>query len=384
MKVSARGIVVAAAVMACAGRNRPQEASTPTARPAPVVPTQPQGAPPRLLATIDVDGATFEVYAATLPDGGACWTYVSRGLAQAGRPELVMTVVARTDEDITRPPQESIAFLSAAAAVPASGAALTTWSWRELAPGLFGRDDLMAVAAVPARAPEGIAVPAGALTLVPLTHDELTVIQAHGVPRVANMLAWAQRQHPAPWWIERDRPTVVTEAQFAREAWGTTTARYEAGITLLLDVHGEPVLLPRSRKAPGGWYLEGTWRLRVTPASAAVLADYLKRLSVRSSTTIALAPDELSRASFVWIPGPGGPGGPQLFGNKTESQPAVVLVGFVPMKVHTGAQLFDDGVIIWLSWDQRDALVSALTSGQDVTIEPATEGMTPWRLEWKR
>lgn len=375
-------VALVAPAPGCTGRGTAAGTEAPAApapAPAPVTepaaPARPDAA--RLLQTVELDGRPLAVYAATLPGGRACWTYVTRGHTPH---ELVVTVAARDGEDRELPPEDALGFLRAATAVSAGTVALTPWSWRELAGGAFGRDDLTGVAAVPARGPAGVDLPAGAVTLLAVTQDELALVRVHGVPRLAAMLARTQR-YPASW-IDRDRSSLVTSTELGRDVLSRSVGAYEEGITAFLDVGDEPALLSKPPHAPGGWYLDGTWRLRVTPAAAPRLIDYLRRLSPRSLTTIAIAPDELAGGVFAWAPGEHGP---QLVrGAGAELRPAATLIGFVPRKVHTGAQLVDDAVMIYLSLEQRDAVVAALTTGQDVTIEPPTPGMTPWRLEWNR
>jgi TPR repeat protein len=271
--------------------------------------------------------------------------------------------------------------MKAAISPGADGSHLVAWSWRELGAGLFGREDVVGIAAVPARARDGIVPPEKALALFPLTREELGIVRAQGVPRVTTMLAHAQHVHPTPWWIDRDRASVATVAQHDREPWIMMPGAFKPGITAFLDIPGDPVFVRKKPGAPGGWRFEGTWRLRVTPEAATALAEHFERMSPRGTTAIAMAPDDLSGSTFVWIPG----GGPALArGTSMETRPAAVLLSFIEKRVKMGAELVDDGVVIFLSKEDRDAVIAALRNGADVEIEPPTEGMMPWRLEWNR
>lgn len=382
MKSLTHAIAVLAVISGCAGAARTSNAAQPAGPTATSKPSDTDDSA-TLLGTRVVDGVSVDVYAAKLPSGDACRTYVTRGRRSQGSPDFIVTLAnpGATGGDAA----EALAMpiMKAALASKHRGTELTAWTWFETDPGILGRDDMSGVAALPARAPAGIELPFGALTLFPLTRDEVAIVKFHGVPRIATMLARTQREHPAPWWIDRNRTTVATVEQHKREAWILWSTSFQPELTAYLDVAGPPVLLPSSPGAPGGWYLEGTWRLRVTPTSAPVLADHLERLPLRTRDGgFAMAPDELSNDTFVWVHDGGGP--QLVLGGEDVRRPAVVLISFYVFNAQTGAQLVDEGITVFLSDDQRKAVVTALRTRTDVTIEPPSKGMMPWRLEWKR
>jgi hypothetical protein len=248
---------------------------------------------------------------------------------------------------------------------------------------MFGRDDLIGIVAIPAVSTmTAVDLPADALSLLVLTTDELTGAKTYGVPRLAAMLAHREGDARATW-VDRDRAPMLAAQQVKHSGWWAGAPTPLLGVTARLDVNGRPVELPQRANILGSHAssLDGTWIVRVTPDQTADLVDRLRHLS-RFFKSASIRPDPESGARFVWRPEEDG--FEIVVTNPARTQPAASLIGFGGDSSKRGAQLVEDGVAIYLSYEQRDALVTALSTGGAFAVEEPSAGLMAWRLEWAK
>jgi hypothetical protein len=375
------GVLAMLALAACAARATPPAATRASESPAPE-PAAPAGPAVPAVTRIEIaGGVSVAIHPGALAEGVAGWTLVTNGVAATHGHELVLALAARLHDAPGSVPTDAVDLLREL--TEASGLVLEPWSIVHWTVGAFGRDDLVGIVAIPAvTGMPDVELPAGALTLIVLTRDELDVAKTYGAPRVAAMLAH-RLGHAFATWVDLDRRSLLTPEQVKRSAWWSRMPTPLPGVTSRLDIDGPPAHLPRSGRIIGShaMSLDGTWIVRVTPEGATELAERLRHVG-RIFKAYSIRPDAEAGARFVWQPERDG--FELVVATPSRTQPTVSLIGFGVDRSARGGQLAEDGVSIFLSYPQRDALIAALISGGDVAIEAPSAGLMPWRLEWAR
>jgi hypothetical protein len=383
MKRHLAGVLAMSALVACATRATPPAAPTPPpappAAPAPAAAPAPT-APP--VTRIEVaDGVTVTIHPGGLAPGVSGWTLVTHGLATTHQRELVLALAARRYDSLGSVPTDAVDLLRDLAT--ASGLRLEPWSVVHWTGGALRRADLVGLVAIPAvTGMPDLELPPDALSLLVLTSAELDVAKTFGAPRVAAMLAH-QLGHAFATWVDLERSAMLAPEQVKRSAWWARMPTSLPGVTARLEVDGTPERLPRSGRILGShsMSLTGMWVVRVTPDAAADFAERLRHVG-RTFKAYSIRPDAEAGARFVWRPERDG--FELVVGTPSRTQPTVSLLGFGADASARGGQLGEDGLAIYLSYAQRDALIAALVSGADVTIEAPSAGLMPWRVEWVR
>lgn len=355
------GFVIGAS---CAGSATPR---SPTTTSPATIATAP--APVRPIITVTArPGLTVQVYAGRIDAGTRCWTFVTRGRADRGQRELVLSVVRRALDRERQPPADAFRLLAELAAAPdvAAGSAHTL-----ARPGL-GRRDLVAVIAIPAHAPPEVPLPADALTLVPATAAEAALVRQLGATRWTAMRAWRAGVVDAPWWFDRDRPATLTDDDLTRTAWRDAVAARAGELTAAVVLDADP---------PPHAQLAGTWHLGVPRADAPAFAAALAPVG-DAPVLFALAPDPAATARLAWVPGqtsapvvarPPGADAPRVAAN---------LLAVRVDAARRGVLLLEDGLVLFLSPAQRDAVVAALQRGDAPTSgAPTSAPLMPWQID---
>lgn len=313
-------------------------------------------------------GLAVQVYAGRVDAGTLCWTFVTRGRASHGQPELVLSVVRRTLERERQPPADGFRILAEIAASPdvAAGTA------HALAQPAFGERGRVEVIAVLADAPPAIPVPAGALTLMPATTAEAALVRQLGAARWTAMLAWRTGSVDVPWWFERDRPATLTDDDVTRTAWRDAVAVHAGDVTAAVVLDADPP--PRAQ-------LAGTWHLGVSRRDAGAFAAALAAVG-DAPVLFALAQDPAATARLAWVPGQAS--APVVARARTTGAPRVAanLLAVRVEEGRRGALLLEDGLVLFLSPAQRDAAVAALQRGVAPTSgTPTSAPLMPWQID---
>lgn len=317
------------------------------------------------------DDVALEVRRAPGPGGATCWVLTTRGRAAHDQHELVYAVRATPSD--AAPPPAAVALVGEldAALADAPG---TAWTIQPRA-----ADAGDAVMVVPAIAPPAVALPADALALLPVTADERAVATRLGVARVAGWLAHATGQAPRAWCDDPARAVAIPTAEAPQTAWTYDDVTPFAGLTVELETAGPPVADPRRSRAsgPNSFSFDGVWRLRVSRAAAPALAAKVRRIARQPSEPVSLAVAD-DAAVFVWAPGEAGP---VIVGDAAPGRTAVALLVFQRDPSWRGGSLEEDGLSLYLSGAQQDALAAALEHGGALTSEPPSAAFMPWSLE---
>jgi hypothetical protein len=359
-RLVAMGLLKASAVVilfaaACGAVSRPAPAPPAPAIAVTAAPPRPARVPvpARLLETVDaaLGGIRIAVHAGEVFDGRRCWTFVTEGLVRRDHPELVLSILMRDGDDPALYPTSVVLLLSALGAMVPDQQRFDPWNSATLGTGLFGRDDVIGIAAIPAEGPSGLDLPDPAVSLMPLTRDETEVARRYGAGRVAGMLGKRERFFPTVWWFDRDRPTVIADEDVGKSALADLTGKRWRGITILLDL--------ADTMSFHGFLL----RVRVQPHAVPDLVRLLRTAGPGGGTALLLlGPDELAGTRMVWEPGEELPAG--IFGppsRRASGNHLVLAVGGVDVL----PRILEDGVLVRMTLAERDALVAALEAGRD-------------------
>lgn len=151
-------------------------------------------------------------FVARLVDAGT--TFVTRGLAASGHPELALVLLRApaafpTDEAMSSAVEAMTAFLREMARMVIGGTKVSEGSSLSLANGLVAPHLQGLVWVKPPRLLTDPSVPAGALVGVPLFHDELELARETSTHRVLARLGMVAREFPFPPWLDAMRGSVA-------------------------------------------------------------------------------------------------------------------------------------------------------------------------------
>lgn len=357
------GFAITASCAAGSATTRPPPA--PTAPP----PVATAPAPARLITDVTaLPGLAVRVYAGRVDAGTLCWTFVTRGRASRGQPELVLSVARRAVDRERQPPPDAFRILAEIAARPAVDAGTA----HALTRPALGRRDLVEVIAVAAQAPPEVPLPARALTLLPATAAEAAVVRQFGAARWTAMLGWRAGSVEVPWWTDRDRPPTLSDDDVPRTAWRDVAAARAVDLTASVVLDANP---------PPGAQLAGTWHLGVPRAQARDLAAALAAVG-DAPVLFALVPDPDATARLAWVPGQAS--APVAARTPTAGAPRVAA-NLLAVRVEDGRRgvlLLEDGVVLFLSPAQRDAAVAALRRSEaPASGLPTSASLMPWRID---
>lgn len=334
-----------------------------------MVPAATAPAPARPITDVSaLSGLAVQVYASRVDADTLCWSFVTRGRASRGQPELVLSVVRRTLDRARQPPADGFRILAEVAARPAVDAGTA----HALTRPALGRRDLVEVIAVAAAAPPEVPVPAGALTLLPVTAAEAAVVRRFGPARWTSMLGWRAGSVDVPWWVDRDRPATLVDDDLTRTAWRDAVAVRGAALTAAVVLDANP---------PSRAQLAGTWHLGVPRAQARDVAAALAAVG-DAPVLFALVPDPDATARLAWVPGQAS--APVAARASAAGAPRVAanLLAVRVEEGRRGALVLEDGVVLFMSPAQRDAAVAALRRGEaPASGAPTSASLMPWRID---
>lgn len=338
--------------------------------------------PARLVKTIDgARGTTIHVYLGRIYDGTPVVTLVTEGLTAFDHPELLLSVTARSKDELGQVLPGALSLVQGLTASVPAQVRLDPWMSASLGSGVLGRDDLVGLAAVPAEAAPGVVVPARAVALLVLTRAETEAARRFGAARVAAMIGQRYRYYPTAWWLDVDRPTVVGDADLDTTVLAGREWPRLAGLHYVYELAAAPTPTSTTAGLPeGSAPMRGRVHLRLTAAAATALGDGLRGAPASTAAFALVAPDDSAGARAVWKPGADrlevitGPGlADTITGN---------FVGVIVDDGRHGARLFEDGLVIAVSPAERDRLVGALGRGGRFAPDPPTDELAPWQLEW--
>jgi hypothetical protein len=199
------------------------------------------------------------------------------------------------------------------------------------------------------------------------------------------MLGRHYRFYPTAWWLDRDRPSVITRAQLASTGLAGMRGSRVVGITTVLEMGSAPLETGAPDKCglrDANLAMSGaTLHVRVTPETAGDFTKTLRSMGPGDTVLALLAPDPLAGGRFAWVPGAKSPQvitGPGFTGRVTGSFLAIGIAARA-----TTATLAEDGAILFLTPAERDAIVTAIDAGRDHR-RPAAGDSVAWAIELVR
>jgi hypothetical protein len=285
------------------------------------------------------------------------WSYVTEGLVANGQKEAVFTVAIDPGTDPGRFPTDPLRFASTLMKLAGEGRRVDAGGITELGgSGFMGRRGLTYVVAQPL---DGVPLPANALAVIALTAEEIEVLKVCGQTRVLTALGQAYRHYPFPPWMDRRRGTVISP----QSTYGT-------------------MLLGMTRVAvPGSVRIEGTTiLLRLRPEAAPLLGAPLARVPVTAPLALTTEIDPASDGCFTWQAGQRAPAAITPPGSRAQ-RPSGCFLGFIPEQYQDGGQLFEDGMMMYVTTRGMDAIRRALATAQPLSI-PAYGGKLGLVIEW--
>ena len=281
-------------------------------------------------------------------EDSSCWTYLSEGMSRHGQAELVLTVKSAAEDDaggLLRHPLELMKVLYERAA---AGGQTTVGDYTELgSDGLFGRADLRGVCYVPAQALANGPDVSGALALLVVTADELELVRAVGIQRVAARLGQGHRYFPFPPWLDRERPSLVVAGELRQTILAGVASLWVPGAEVVMTAGTVVLSIPRAQAERA--------RRALTGLSADAAVAFL-----------CLAGPDAS-AALVWRPGQPNAQAYSSPGADT-SRLAGAFCLLVPEQDADGAQLVEDGFAVTACDETWRRLRGALLSGDPLEI----------------
>jgi hypothetical protein len=287
-----------------------------------------------------------------------CWSYVSRGLCAFGQKEIVITLRQPNGAPREGRPLGPIHFLRAIAPLAAQGRIVEAGDFTETGPtGLWGHAALRGVTYAPASL-SGIPLPLHSLAAIALFQQELDTAKQFGALRVLARIGRAFEYYPTAPWCDSSREAVT--------------------------VPGEETILDKGGRAR----FKGTYA--VTDGSQIVLRMRRSEVSVISKAlagalrTVGLALlaslDVRAEGCLAWSPGQTGPYAIVPPGSRGRRVSGCFVL-LLPDQREDGGQIFEDGFVVFLTGTDWDRLLSALRSGEAMTL-PATMQGKGFALEW--
>ena len=345
----------------------------------PTVPRAAEPASQRATEDIIPGRLRVRVYLGEIPGPrtGTCWTYVTDGFVGIGRPEFVLSIRRAPDEaTFPRDPFDLFKLVYQSAA---PGNELDEWTLADFHGEFLGRADLTGVLVVPAEAPAGITLPDRVLGMIVVTADEVEVANALAVARVTSMLGQRDRYFPMPFWLDRDRQSVVKPKDLEGSVFGKLPHVFVHQLSVHIELGGTPSKTSNDDGSGLASWTDaeaGRVHLRVTKESSRQLAGLLKK---GVPFLAVVAPEEDAGSRLVWVPGS------TDMHAITGPVPSRTVTGnfvvFAPIGPEHGAFATEDGFAIFLREADWKALETALASGQALSIE-GEGGPSAWSLDW--
>lgn len=323
-------------------------------------------------AVIEVSpGLEVTVTTHTIPHGNQqipCWTYVTSGLARFGQQEMILSLRRREGDRPDFFPHDPLAYFKGIQEFAKRGEHFRAgnFSLFHNEAGFLGNCGPSGFLFLPPASLPGVKLPpAGeALLLVLLTADEAQVVPTFGTYRVLTRLAQATGMYPCPPWSDRDRPSVVTPADFEQSFLAPLP---------LLPLPGSSVT--HTSGAPVLWRVP----LRLQPLLGQVAQSPPPG---EAGFAFLTDPDPGVPALLVWQPGQQGIG--RVPANASADSP--ISGGFLALKFSPEARdrgiICEDGFAFTLAESSWQSLRDALAAGQPFNLACGVAGELGLRLQW--
>jgi hypothetical protein len=291
----------------------------------------------------------------------ACWSYVTAGLRAFGQREIVFTLKRPEGAPLEHASRDPLAFLQAIAPLAERGQIVHPGDYSAMGPhGLLpGCPELRGVAYATAWPIDGVPLPTGCLSAIPLVAHEMETARRFGTLRVLARIGHAYRFFPtAPWCDPRRAPLMPPETETLLA--GIAGGRF-AGTSAVLD--GERIVLRLARAA--------------VPRLAQSLADMPPNKVLALFASLDVSAD----SCLVWSPGQRAPQAISALGGRGHRISGCFLA-LVPQQGADGGRVFEDGFVMMLTDASCAKLVGAMKAGAPLAL-PATEaGGKSLSLEW--
>lgn len=303
------------------------------------------------------------VYSHKVPDGknSLAWSYVTDGLAKAGQPEMIMTLL-QGGKNASEFPQDPFLFFRTIYSLAKQGKLVHEGGYTRLGSGgkQFIAPQFNGAIYMPAQQFEGVklssgtspSMTSGTLAVLPVTSEELDVYDLAGPSRVTARLSSQSKFYPYPTWCDMSR------------VGGFSQKEFEA-------MKEEPV-----SKVPTAFLLEAGIMAEGTNLSLSVPSDAQKDITKIFNSLPKDAPiklnlgvDPRANAFLVWSQegaravAPPGSDGSRMSGSYVEILPGTKKSEFA---------LFRDGYVVMLTDDEFKKLKSSVVSGKDYAITDPT------------
>jgi len=354
----------------------------------------PDAPPPRptpMVVSVIPGKLTVRVYAHDAGVGEQaipCWSYVSDGLRAHGQQEIVFTLQRRPSEAPQDFPREPLEFFAAIHPLAVQGrhAGVGSYTGFLLESGFLGFQGKIGFAHVRAETQSDVDYPEDPLAAIFLRGAEVDAVEAIGTYRVLALLGEHYHYYPTPFWSDRDRPLMLTQADLEASLLAKVPSVALPGATVSIasraqfadePAAGAGVSLPREG------LMEGPVILHLTEEHESALREILQKVPAEAPFALLTTPAREANVRLVWRPGqtqvhtiyPHG------------SPPSRITGGFLFILPHTepepGASLLEDGFALRLAAEQWQGLREALLKGEPWQLQASGDRLG-FSVEWDR
>lgn len=298
------------------------------------------------------------IYNHKLPDSSQqpAWSYVTEGLSKLNKPELVMTIVRKTDESESSYPSDPIEFFQGFLELAKRGNVVSAGSSTRLGEGgeVFIAKQFRGTIYLPAEKLEGVNLPKDALAVVPVTSEELDAWDIGGAARVAGKLSQQSQYYPYPTWCDRSRESVFSQGEMQVMKMEPVSQAPTAMI------YGAGIIADKDKLS-----------MSVPQAVREDLNQKLKELPKDTPFRLNLSLDPRANAYYVWevqkatAVAAKGSDASLMSGSFVMVMPAMKTSQFGPYK---------DGFMLMLTNEDLGKFKEAVSSGKDCALESTTNG----------
>lgn len=302
--------------------------------------------------------------------GNRAMTYVTRGLAAHGQPELVLNVTLREGESGASVLPDPRSFFQAIYGLAKSGAGVSPGGFSQFGnPGFLGDARFIGVMYQEAGAGEAAQAeaeprqgrgPSPQLAVIALTQEEMQAVMETGGSRLMAALGRMYRYYPGPFWNERGRASAVSAATLEQTIlvkiarWGC------AGLYVRKDGDRLLLQLPRSQSQE--------------------IERFLPLLDQEQPSALMAQIDPAANACLTWAAGdqalvaiaPPGSDGSRLAG---------LFVALLPNQASDLMRVVEDGFLLGLRADSFRAVRDALAKQATLSL-PLAEGAAALDISW--
>jgi hypothetical protein len=326
---------------------------------------------------------SVRVTAHAIPTGASevpCWTYVTSGMWALGQKEFVLSLRRRPGEPDF--PADPLDFFVRRHGYSAQGRLVDIGShtcFREPG-GFLGKTDQIGFVYVRPEKLRGVDLPPDdrCLTAILITADEAEVVHRLRSYRVTSLLGQANRYYPCPPWSDRDRPSVLTPADFAESMLSKMVVVHCWGSSVRTFLKPTAPTAEDRLVGPSG----GDICLRVPETRRAEMLEVLDLLSEEGGGVVMTDPDPEANVRLYWRPGQSGTAAITAH----SSDGSCVTGGFVALlfgeSLTNGGRTVEDGFAVTLSPNSWARVREAVAAGDPIRVPAADLGEQGFALEW--